>query len=164
MIGSPRPIRRCEAPFETATFGPRPTIGVSVAPGTAALGPVDDKFHEAYEAAREILHTVAAEAGPGRAPSALYDRAVELAGDREGFMGAGEERVSFVGHGFGLEIDELPVLTPGADEPLVEGMVFALEPKFVYPGEGAVGVENSYAVTADGVEQLTTAPEELFEL
>ncbi|MBA2536818.1 MAG: aminopeptidase P family protein [Actinobacteria bacterium] len=131
---------------------------------TFSLGPVEDKFHEAYEAAREILHTVAAEAGPGRAPSALYDRSVELAGDREGFMGAGEERVSFVGHGFGLEIDELPLLMPGADEPLAEGMVFALEPKFIYPGEGAVGVENSYVVTADGVEQLTTAPEELIEL
>ena len=43
-------------------------------------------------------------------------------------------------------------------------MVFALEPKFVYEGLGAVGVENSYAVTEDGVEVLTTAPEELIEL
>jgi Xaa-Pro dipeptidase len=131
---------------------------------TFSLGPVDAKFREAYEGARGILHTVAAESRPGVTPSALYERSVELAGDREGFMGAEDERVSFVGHGFGLEIDELPVLMPGADEPLAEGMVFALEPKFIYPGEGAVGIENSYAVTADGVEQLTTAPEELIEL
>ena len=72
--------------------------------------------------------------------------------------------VSFVGHGIGLEIDELPVLAPGFDEPLEPGMVFALEPKFVFPGEGAVGIENSYLVVEDGVEQLTTAPEELIEL
>ncbi len=43
-------------------------------------------------------------------------------------------------------------------------MVFALEPKFVFPGEGAVGIENSYLVTADGAEPLTFAPEDLLEL
>lgn len=131
---------------------------------TFSLGPLDPKFREAYEAARGILHVVAAEGGPGVAPSALYARALELAGEREGFMGVGKERVSFVGHGFGLEIDELPVLMPGSDEPLAQGVVFALEPKFLFPGEGAVGIENSYAVAADGLEQLTSAPEELIEL
>jgi Xaa-Pro dipeptidase len=79
-------------------------------------------------------------------------------------MGAGDERVTFVGHGIGLEIDELPLLARGWDEPLEEGMVFALEPKFVFPGEGAVGIENSYLVVGDGVERLTNAPEELVEL
>jgi Xaa-Pro aminopeptidase len=79
-------------------------------------------------------------------------------------MGAGSERVTFVGHGFGLEIDELPLLAKGWDEPLEPGMVFALEPKFVFPGVGAVGIENSYLVTADGAERLTSAPEELIEL
>ena len=74
------------------------------------------------------------------------------------------DRISFVAHGFGLEIDEPPFLARGYDEPLREGMVFALEPKFTVESQGAVGIENSYAVTADGVERLTTAPEELIEL
>jgi Xaa-Pro dipeptidase len=131
---------------------------------TFSLGPLDRRFGEAYGAAREILAGVASEAAPGVAGAALYDRAVELAGDREGFMGMGDERVSFVGHGFGLEIDELPLLARGWDEPLAAGMVFALEPKFLFPAEGAVGIENSYLVTEDGAEPLTTAPEELVEL
>ena len=71
---------------------------------------------------------------------------------------------SFVGHGIGLEIDELPLLARGWEHPLEAGMVFALEPKFVFPGEGAVGIENSYLVTESGAERLTTAPEELVEL
>ena len=50
----------------------------------------------------------------------------------------------------------------GANQP--DGMVFALEPKFVFPGQGAVGLENSYVVTADGGECLTRAPEELIAL
>ena len=127
---------------------------------TFSLGPVAGGWRELHDAAVDILHGVAAEARPGVAPAALWERASELAGGRPGFMGG----VAFVGHGFGLEIDELPVLAPGFDQPLAEGMVFALEPKFVLPGEGAVGIENSYAVTADGVERLTSPPEELIEL
>jgi Xaa-Pro aminopeptidase len=131
---------------------------------TFSLGPLARRLVDTYEAAREILHRVAGEALPGVTGAALYDRAMELAGDLEGFMGAGSERVTFVGHGFGLEIDELPLLAKGWDEPLEPGMVFALEPKFVFPGVGAVGIENSYLVTADGAERLTSAPEELIEL
>ena len=131
---------------------------------TFSIGPLGRRFVEAYEAARELLHRIAAEARPGVTGAALYERAQELAGDRAGFMGTGEERVSFVGHGIGLEIDELPLLARGWDEPLEEGMIFALEPKFVFPGEGAVGIENSYLVAQGGVERLTSAPEELVEL
>jgi Xaa-Pro aminopeptidase len=43
----------------------------------------------------------------------------------------------------------------------VEGNVVAIEPKFVFPGRGAVGIENMYALTASGSETLTTASEEL---
>ena len=126
-----------------------------------SLGPLSDRrWHELHEAAREIIAAVVAQARPGVAPSELWEVAREAAGERAGFMGG----VAFVGHGFGLEIDELPVLAPGFDDPLEPGMVFALEPKFVVSGEGAVGIENSYLVTRDGVERLTTAPEELLEL
>ena len=69
----------------------------------------------------------------------------------------------FVGHGVGLELDELPVLSPN-DLPLAEGMVFALEPKFVFDGLGAIGIENTWRVTAAGVERLTLAPEEIVVL
>ncbi len=131
---------------------------------TYSLGPLPRYLEEPYEAAREILHRVAAEARPGVTGARLYEKAMELAGDREGFMGWGAERVSFVGHGIGLEIDELPLLARGWDEPLEAGMVFALEPKFVFPEVGAVGIENSYLVTGSGVERLTSAPEELIEL
>jgi len=73
-------------------------------------------------------------------------------------MGHGAGRVPYVGHGIGIELDELPVLT-GSGLELEPGMVFALEPKFVLPGVGAIGVENTWVVTGDGVERLTLAPE-----
>ena len=43
-------------------------------------------------------------------------------------------------------------------------MVFALEPKIVIPGVGPVGIENSWAVTPEGVEKLTICNEEIIEL
>ena len=52
---------------------------------------------------------------------------------------------------------------PGSTSRMVEGNVIAVEPKFVFPGRGAVGIENMYAVTADGFETITTAAEELIE-
>ncbi len=84
-------------------------------------------------------------------------------GWRAHFMGYGPAQVRFVGHGVGLELDELPVLSPN-DLVLEEGMVFALEPKFVFPGVGAVGIENTWVVTAGGIERLTRAPEEIVVL
>ncbi|MBD0291094.1 MAG: aminopeptidase P family protein [Thermoleophilia bacterium] len=131
---------------------------------TFSLGPLAPRFTEAHERAKEIMHAVAANARDGVTGAVLYELAQALAGDEPGFMGAGPERVAFVGHGFGLEIDELPLLARGWDEPLRAGMVFALEPKFVFPGEGAVGIENSYVVSGDGADPLTSAPEELVEL
>jgi Xaa-Pro dipeptidase len=68
--------------------------------------------------------------------------------------------VRFIGHGVGLELDELPVLAAG-DLRLEEGMVFALEPKFVLPGLGAVGIENTWLVGREGVTPLTVAPDDI---
>jgi len=47
---------------------------------------------------------------------------------------------------------------------LQTGMVFALEPKFVLPGIGAVGIENTYLVTEKGIEKLTVLEEEIIGL
>jgi Xaa-Pro dipeptidase len=126
---------------------------------TFSLGPPGAGVEEPYRLAERILHDVAAETRAGVAPSLVYERARGLAaGEYEDrFMGGS----TFVGHGIGLEIDEWPVLAPGFDEPLEPGVVFALEPKFLFPGEFAVGIENSYAVTTDGVETLTHAREDL---
>ena len=117
----------------------------------------------AYERSRELVAQIAEQARPGVAGSALYELAIELAGELAPALATGT-RVSFVAHGIGIELDEPPFFARGWDRTLEPGMVFALEPKFVFPGEGAVGLENSYLVTADGSEQLTSAPEELIVL
>jgi len=78
-------------------------------------------------------------------------------------MGYGAGQVRFIGHGVGLELDELPVLAAN-DLALEPGMVFALEPKFVLPGLGAIGIENTWCVREHGLEALTRAPEKIYEV
>ncbi|MBF0482707.1 MAG: aminopeptidase P family protein [Desulfovibrionaceae bacterium] len=95
---------------------------------------------------------------PGRVPSAIYAHCVdwaERAGFAEGFMGLGDNKVAFLGHGIGLAIDGHPVIAKGFDEPFETGMVLAVEPKMGIPGVGMVGVENTFEVTETGGVCLT---------
>ena len=130
------------------------------------IGEAPPQMRRAYEAACLVQAAVVAAARPGTTCRALYEAALAAAageGLAESFMGYGAGRVHFVGHGVGLELDELPVLT-GSDLELQPNMVFALEPKFVLPDLGAVGIENTWAVTAAGVTRLTEAAEHIREV
>jgi Xaa-Pro aminopeptidase len=124
---------------------------------------LDEPWPAMFEAAVAVQQAVVAEARPGVAASRLYDVALQAASQTpfgRSFLGE-KHRVSFVGHGIGLEVDEYPFLARGFDLPLAEGMVFALEPKFILEGRGVAGIEDTYAVTASGVERLTPSPQTL---
>ena len=54
-----------------------------------------------------------------------------------------------------------PFIAQGQQLALAEGMTFAFEPKFSLPGIGIAGLENTYLVTAGGLESLNTAREDL---
>jgi Xaa-Pro aminopeptidase len=108
--------------------------------------------------ALEIQAEVAARLVPGAVPSEIWERAngmAEEAGLGASFMGPPGDQARFVGHGVGLELDELPVLAPGFDDPLVAGQTLAVEPKFVLAGVGAAGIENTWAVAEGGGERIT---------
>ena len=101
---------------------------------------------------------------PGELPSRIWAEAQDWAakaGYADHFMGYGPERVRFLGHGIGLNMDEFPPLAKGFDEPLEAGMVVALEPKMGLPGIGMPGVENTFEITEQGARCLTG---ERFEL
>lgn len=115
------------------------------------------KLLRAYETALQIKEELVSMGRDGANGAALYRRAFEIAsaaGLEDHFMGAAE-KVSFIGHGVGLELDELPVIARNHDFTLTGGMVFALEPKFVFSGEGAVGIEDTFVVRSHGLEQIT---------
>jgi Xaa-Pro aminopeptidase len=129
-----------------------------------SLGPLPDELQLAHTAMLELQAEIARRAVPGVASGAIYDLALAWAQERgwaEHFMGATDERVRFVGHGVGLELDEFPFLNAGQTLPLQAGMVVAVEPKLVFPGRGVVGIENTHVVTPAGLEQLGCYPGEI---
>lgn len=125
------------------------------------IGDVSPELRAAHEASLAIQRELVGMLRPGTVCEAVYLRAEALARDlglAEHFMGLGPDRVRFIGHGVGLELDEYPIFAKGVNTVLEPGMTFALEPKFVFP-EGAIGTENTFLLTGDGVRVLTLAPE-----
>ncbi len=127
-----------------------------------SLGDPPDPVKEAYLAVQKIQDSLKLKTQPGIPCDQVYFWALEEA-DRLGyltrFMGMGPSLVRYIGHGLGLELDELPVIGQKFDWPLEPGMVFALEPKMVLPDYGLVGIENTYQMTEAGIIPITTAPE-----
>lgn len=129
---------------------------------SAVCGSLSAELLRAFDVSLRIQEEVAAMLRPGVPCVAPWDRAVAIAqeaglGDR--FMGPPGDQARFVAHGVGLELDELPVLAAGAKGELAAGNVVAVEPKFVFPGVGAIGIENTFVVGEAGAERLTLFPD-----
>jgi len=112
---------------------------------------------KAHRKCIEVQRRTAGLLKPGNKPSQIYETVMSgLDSDfLHNFMGFGNRKVKFLGHGIGLHIDELPAIANGFGSPLEENMVIALEPKKGIPGIGMVGVEDTYIVTSEGGQLIT---------
>lgn len=109
----------------------------------------------------EVQDWAASQLKPGNKPGEIYEHVLEMANERgfsEGFMGLGENKVPFLGHGIGLTVDAFPPIARGFNRPLAAGQCLALEPKQGISGVGMVGTENTYEVTPGGGRLLTGGP------
>lgn len=133
-----------------------------------AVGGISDRMRKAYDDMLRVQQRMAEITLPGANWGAIYEECLALAvelGYADSFMGAKGSQVSFIGHGLGIEIDEYPFIARGFKDMLMEvGMAFAFEPKVVFPGEGAIGIENTFYLSHDGLKQLTHSNEELIIL
>ncbi len=122
------------------------------------IGRLPDELIKAHDIMLEIQEKTKTIALPGAVTGDIYEQMISLADDLgigENFMGAGDRKIRFTGHGIGLELDEFPFLAKGQKMVLEKGMIIALEPKAVLPGKGVVGIENTHVVTEQGLEPLT---------
>ena len=134
---------------------------------TYVIGDLSDPLKRAYTCARDILSLLEKKAHVGVRCADLYAAAVAKAAEEglaDFFMGYGEGQVKFIGHGIGLEIDEYPIISPHFDTVLEKDMVLALEPKFVFPQKGVVGLEDDYLVTSGGLRRLTRTDQTLIQI
>jgi Xaa-Pro aminopeptidase len=132
-----------------------------------SIGEMPQQFINAYNVCKEIHDAVLEDVRPGADTEALFLKTLLLAeklGYKDSYLGPPGLQTRFIGHGIGLELNELPFLAQGHSSPLEEGLVFALEPKIVFPGEGAVGLENTVLVTRNGYEILTPIAMTIFQV
>lgn len=122
------------------------------------IGTLDPELQRAFDLSLEIQDYLQRVLKPGVICEDLFLQAAQIA-ERGGlgahFMGMPGEQARFVGHGVGLELDEFPVLAHGFKVPLQSGQTIAIEPKFVFPGKGVIGIENTFAVSNGGGEKIT---------
>lgn len=135
---------------------------------TYALEPenLDQLAVTAHQCSIDICKSLAHMGKPGTPAKQLYETALNMATEaslHQYFMGH-KQKAGFVGHGVGIEINEAPVIAPRSRDTLALGNVIALEPKFVIPHIGAVGIEDTYVVTAQGMESITKAPHHITAL
>ena len=131
-----------------------------------SIGKIPEIARRAHQVALDIEDEFMQSACPGFSCAELYRKAlarVEKEGLTDYFMGT-VQQAKFIGHGVGLQINELPVFMARSKEVLLPNMAFALEPKFVIPEVGAVGIENTFLVTETGIEKLTLFEEEIIPL
>ncbi|MDR0733237.1 MAG: Xaa-Pro peptidase family protein [Dysgonamonadaceae bacterium] len=130
-----------------------------------AFGELPAEAYRAHRLSMDMHSRLMESVRPGTACAEIYEWSIQMS-EKEGFaanfMGI-TQQAKFVGHGVGLEINELPVLTGRSKDHLLPGMVFAYEPKFVLPGIGAVGNEDTYLVTDSGIEKLTVFEEDIIK-
>ncbi len=131
-----------------------------------SIGKTTREAYYAHQVSIEIHDTLMEMSKVGTVCEDLYEKSLEIAKKHhleDCFMGR-TQQASFVGHGIGLVINEMPVLCRKNKETLQTGMAIALEPKFIIDKIGAVGNENTYIVHESGLEKVTTAPEEIIAI
>ncbi|MBF6613128.1 MAG: aminopeptidase P family protein [Chloroflexi bacterium] len=134
-----------------------------------SIGKLSHFWLDAYEAMRDVARYLEQEVRPGVTSGDVYDMALQRAtalGYGDNFMGPPEkespgQKVPFVGHGVGLELDEYPPLQRGATGVLQKGMALAVEPKLIFTGRGAIGIEDTYLLSDAGLSHLTFSQREL---
>lgn len=122
---------------------------------TICLGPDDDTFKKVYDTVlRSQLAAIAAikEGMTGEEADNSARRVVEQAG-----YGKGEVFGYALGHGVGLAIHELPRLGSNSKEPLVDGMIFTIEPGIYLSGWGGVRIEDTVIMENGKIKVISRA-------
>lgn len=153
-----RVMRRGE--FVTVDFGAVYEGYVSDCTRTVALGEIDARQRDVYEAVLEAQRRSLEAVRPG-----VACRDVDAAGRAViAAAGLGEAFGHAIGHGIGLDVHEGPPVSPRTDAVLEAGMVVTIEPGAYIPGWGGVRIEDAVVVEDGGARVLTRLPKDLLIL
>ncbi|MFQ6051847.1 MAG: M24 family metallopeptidase [Candidatus Hydrothermarchaeota archaeon] len=134
---------------------------------TYVIGKIEKRQVEVFDELKEVQQEILDNVCNGLKSSELYEIALKKANEgkySEFFMGYGENKGNFVGHGLGLEIDEPPTIGPYDQTVLRKNMILAIELNTIIPEWGAVKLEDTILIKKDGYEVLTDTEREIFSV
>ncbi|CAD2073749.1 Xaa-Pro dipeptidase [Jeotgalicoccus coquinae] len=125
---------------------------------TFGVGSVSPEMEEIYNVVLESQLKALDEITAGMTGS----EADSVARDVISSHGYGENFGHSLGHGFGLEVHELPGLAQKSTMTLEPGMCVTIEPGIYVDGLGGVRIEDDTIVTETGLKKLTHSSKKLF--
>ncbi|MCD6153274.1 MAG: aminopeptidase P family protein [Syntrophobacterales bacterium] len=136
---------------------------------TYVVGKSPEGCKSIYEGMKEIADRIILFLKPGLRCDHVYNLAMEFAAElkvKDYFMrlGGSPQKVSFIGHGVGLELNEPPLLHKNNREVLKEGNVITLELEMWKSAGEVVKLEDTILITSRGAEILTITPRNLHEV
>lgn len=137
-------------------FGARKAGYCSDMTRTVFVAPVPPELERAYAVLRRANEECERMVMAGAVASAVHGHAEEVLADG-GFAG---KMGHSLGHGVGIDIHELPVLSTRADGPLPAGAAVTVEPGIYIPGAFGMRLEDCGLVTASGYERFGTSTHE----
>lgn len=127
---------------------------------TVVVGKASDRHKEIYQQVLRAETECCALLAPGTNGNIIDAHARAVLDEK----GLAQYFGHSLGHGLGADVHDPGRLHETADEPIVEGMVFTVEPGVYIDGFGGVRIEDDVLVTANGPEILTHSPRELMEI
>lgn len=124
---------------------------------TVFLGEPEGDMLAAWDALRRANEAVEAMLRPGVTGKEAHELAERVLAEG-GFAG---RMGHSLGHGVGLQVHELPLLSPRNEEPLVAGNVVTVEPGIYIPGRFGMRLEDFGVVTDNGFETFTQSTHEM---
>jgi Xaa-Pro aminopeptidase len=126
---------------------------------TAVIGKPLAKVERRWEAIIAAQDAALDAVKPGAKVSEIYAAAEkELANSEVGKM------PSIMGHGLGIECNEMPLISKTGEDELLEGMVVNVDIPVLELGWGGIQLEDTILVTSDGFELLTRTDRTLYLL
>lgn len=136
---------------------------------TYSLGKAPAACRTLHGGMKEIADQIIAYLRPGMTCQEVYNKAIQTAhelgyADHFMFLGPNGQRVPFIGHGIGLEVNEPPLVSNRNQEVIRAGMVITLELEMWKSISEVVKLEDTILIRADGIEIMTVTPRELHEV
>jgi Xaa-Pro aminopeptidase len=127
---------------------------------TICIGKPSAKQLDIYQSVLEAHNQVKDAIKDGVTGAEMHNLAVSVLAER----GYEKEFIHSLGHGVGIEVHELPVLSPNNQNALRSGNVVTDEPGVYLQGVGGVRIEDTGLVTTDGLESFALSTKELIAI